>query len=33
MAVGTAYEALPVKKLLDEGYAVVVTDYPASTPT
>lgn len=24
---GTEYEALPVKKLLDQGYAVVVTDY------
>ncbi len=27
MAEGTEYEALPVKGLLDEGYAVVVTDY------
>ncbi|MGA5196075.1 hypothetical protein [Streptomyces exfoliatus] len=27
MAEGTEYEALPVKKLLDQGYAVVVTDY------
>ncbi|MFJ5711550.1 lipase family protein [Streptomyces sp. NPDC093105] len=27
MAAGTEYEALPVKGLLDEGYAVVVTDY------
>ncbi|MFD3788740.1 alpha/beta fold hydrolase [Streptomyces cyaneofuscatus] len=27
LADGTEYEALPVKKLLDEGYAVVVTDY------
>ncbi|MFB8414916.1 lipase family protein [Streptomyces albidoflavus] len=26
-AEGTEYEALPVKGLLDEGYAVVVTDY------
>ena len=27
MAEGTEYEALPIKKLLDQGYAVVVTDY------
>ncbi|MFD9456688.1 alpha/beta fold hydrolase [Streptomyces sp. NPDC059985] len=27
LAEGTEYEAQPVKKLLDEGYAVVVTDY------
>ncbi|MGW7413486.1 alpha/beta fold hydrolase [Streptomyces sp. NPDC054863] len=27
LAEGTEYEALPVKKLLDRGYAVVVTDY------
>ncbi|MGF0163424.1 lipase family protein [Streptomyces koyangensis] len=27
LAEGTEYEALPVKGLLDEGYAVVVTDY------
>ncbi|MDI3424019.1 alpha/beta fold hydrolase [Streptomyces luteolus] len=27
LAEGTEYEALPIKKLLDEGYAVVVTDY------
>ncbi|MCJ1676239.1 lipase family protein [Streptomyces sp. APSN-46.1] len=27
MAAGTEYEALPIKKLLDQGYAVVVTDY------
>ncbi|MFD3788027.1 alpha/beta fold hydrolase [Streptomyces cyaneofuscatus] len=30
LAEGTEYEALPVKKLLDEGYAVVVTDYQGS---
>ncbi|MFF9853104.1 lipase family protein [Streptomyces litmocidini] len=27
LAEGTEYEALPIKKLLDQGYAVVVTDY------
>ena len=27
MAAGTEYEALPVKRLLDQGWAVVVTDY------
>lgn len=27
LADGTEYEALPIKKLLDQGYAVVVTDY------
>ncbi|MET8170760.1 lipase family protein [Streptomyces sp. NPDC005329] len=27
LAEGTEFEALPVKKLLDQGYAVVVTDY------
>ncbi|MCX5141655.1 alpha/beta fold hydrolase [Streptomyces sp. NBC_00338] len=27
MADGTEYEALPIKRLLDRGYAVVVTDY------
>ncbi|MFJ8825515.1 lipase family protein [Streptomyces sp. NPDC102467] len=27
MAQGTEYEALPIKKLLDQGWAVVVTDY------
>ncbi|AGK81836.1 Triacylglycerol lipase [Streptomyces microflavus DSM 40593] len=27
LADGTEYEALPIKRLLDQGYAVVVTDY------
>ncbi|WP_405797366.1 lipase family protein [Streptomyces sp. NBC_01506] len=27
LAEGTEYEALPIKRLLDQGYAVVVTDY------
>ncbi|MFF9765089.1 hypothetical protein ACF1GT_00350 [Streptomyces sp. NPDC014636] len=27
LAEGTEYEALPLKKLLDQGYALVVTDY------
>ncbi|MEU9560773.1 alpha/beta fold hydrolase [Streptomyces sp. NPDC048161] len=27
LAEGTEYEAAPIKKLLDQGYAVVVTDY------
>jgi pimeloyl-ACP methyl ester carboxylesterase len=27
LAEGSEYEALPIKKLLDQGYAVVVTDY------